>query len=176
MFSIVVGEYTLICHDGGLPQQFGNYLQHARLVEEFDRENDQTEKCWLAVKRGQDFPFMVVSQYYKRPFAFAPAALLVPDTGLLFLGVGERLLAYELDGPTRIWEDVTDCGFWGWARHGDFIIMSAELELAAWDVHGKKHWTTFVEPSWEYSVVEGIVHLNVMDRLSQFPLESGPGG
>jgi hypothetical protein len=170
MFSIAVGEFTLICHDG----EFGNDLQHARLVEEFDQEGDQTEKCCFAVKRGQDFPFLVVTQYYKRPFAFAPAALLVPETRLLFLGVGERLLAYELDGPTRIWEDMTDCGFWGWARHGDFIVMSAELEMAAWDIHGTKRWATFVETPWEYSVAEGIVHLNVMDRLSNFALDTGP--
>ena len=48
------------------------------------------------------------------------------------------------------WEDEADTGFWNWERHGEFVIMSAELELAVWDIHGQKKWTTFVEPSWNY--------------------------
>lgn len=51
---------------------------------------------------------------------------------MLFLGVGERILAYDLNGPTRLWEDTADTGLLGWARHGAFVVMSAELELAAW--------------------------------------------
>jgi hypothetical protein len=86
----------------------------------------------------------------------------------------QRLLAYELDGPTRLWEDATDCGVLGWARHGGYIIMSAELELAAWDIHGEKRWSTFVEPPWEYGVREGTIHLEVMGQLTAFPLDTGP--
>jgi hypothetical protein len=67
-----------------------------------------------------------------------------------------------------------DCGHLGWARHGEFIVMSAELELAVWDIHGEKRWTTFVEPQWEYVVAEGLVHLDLMGQLSTFPLETGP--
>ena len=174
MFSIVVGEYSLICHDRGLPPLFEVFVRHARLVDEFDNDLDQGEKCVLAIKRGLGWPFLVVTQRCKLPGIFDPSALLVPDTNVIFLGVGERLLAYELDGPTRLWEDATDCGVLGWARHGDCVVMSAELELAVWDIHGQKRWTTFVEPPWEYTVVEGTVHLDVMGRLTSFPLDTGP--
>jgi len=46
--------------------------------------------------------------------------------------------------------------------------------LAVWDVHGRKRWTTFVEPPWDYRVAEGTVHLDVMGRLTSFPLATGP--
>ena len=98
----------------------------------------------------------------------------MPDTNLIFIGVGERLLAYELDAPKKLWEDTTECGLLGWARHGDYIVMSAELELAVWDIHGQKRWTTFVEPPWEYTIAEATVHLDVMGRLTAFPLDTGP--
>ena len=174
MFSIGIGEYTLICHEWGLPQLYEEYVRHARLVDEFDQEEDEGEKCVLAVSRGLDWPFLVVTQRCKLPGIFDPSALLVPETKRVFIGVGERLLAYELDGPTRLWEDTTACGHWRWARHGDHIVMSAELELAAWDLHGTKRWTTFVEPPWSYRVAEGAVHLDVMGQLTSFPLNIGP--
>jgi hypothetical protein len=52
--------------------------------------------------------------------------------------------------------------------------MAAELELAAWDTDGRKRWTTFVEPPWEFEVVEGIIRLDVMGRKSEFPVATGP--
>ena len=80
---------------------------------------------------------------------FDPGLLLVPETGVLFLGAGERLLAYGLDQPRRLWEDTAEVGFWGWGRFGETVLMSAELELAAWDTSGRKLWTTSVEPPLE---------------------------
>jgi hypothetical protein len=107
-------------------------------------------------------------------FGFNPGALLVPETSLLFLGAGTRLLAYDLERPARLWEDRADIGFWRWQRHECFVIMSAELELAAWDTSGHKKWTTFVEPPWSYRVTADTVQLDVMGRLSSFPVETGP--
>ncbi len=64
--------------------------------------------------------------------------------------------------------------FWGCARHGDRVILSAELELAAWDLHGRKCWSVFVEPPWEYEVLAGMIELDVMGTKSSFPLDVGP--
>src|SRR5690606_11067166 len=77
---------------------------------------------------------------------FNPGIVVIPEHDLLFLGAGETLLAYELTAPRRLWADAADTGFWGWQRHGDVLVMSAELEMAAWDVRGKKLWSAFVEP------------------------------
>jgi hypothetical protein len=52
--------------------------------------------------------------------------------------------------------------------------MAAELEIAAWDSHGNKRWTTFVEPPWDFRIEGDRVLLDVMGRKSEFSLESGP--
>jgi hypothetical protein len=53
-------------------------------------------------------------------------------------------------------------------------MMAAELELAIWDVHGVKRWSTFVEPPWSYQVDGPLVRLDVMGISSSFPLATGP--
>ena len=100
--------------------------------------------------------------------------MLVPETDLLLLGAGDRLLAYRLDLPEQLWEDVADAGFWFWARFEDVIVMSAELEMAAWDIHGHKLWSMFVEPPWHYAISEAEVLLSVMGRTRTFSLRTGP--
>jgi len=177
MFSITVGPYTLSCHPDLLPDlMYGSYVEHAGLVEEFDLENSDGKSCCLTISRGVEWPFLVVAQRYDPSGGFHPGALLVPETDLLFIGAGERLLAYRLAGPTRLWMDSTHCGFWGWARHGDRVVLSAELELAAWDIHGRKCWSTHVEPPWSYRVSGKLVEVDVMGTKSSFPLDAGPPG
>lgn len=174
MFSVTVGQYTLSCHPDRLPDLYGHYAKHAGLVEEFDLQSPDGTSCFLAVSRGSGWPFLVVAQRYDPSGGFHPGALLVPETGLLFVGAGERLMAYRLDGPARLWMDTTHCGFWGWARHGDRVILSAELELAAWDIQGRKCWSVFVEPPWSYEAAAGSIEVDVMGTKSSFPLDAGP--
>jgi hypothetical protein len=74
----------------------------------------------------------------------------------------------------HLWIDTADCGFWSWSRFGDYVLMSAELELAAWTYDGVKLWSTFVESPWSYSVAHDVVMLDVMGNESSFPLAAGP--
>jgi hypothetical protein len=59
--------------------------------------------------------------------------LLVPAQRQLFIGAGTRPLAYQArsDPWRRCWVDEAEYGFWGWRKHEDVVVMSAELELAA---------------------------------------------
>lgn len=100
--------------------------------------------------------------------------MLVPENHLMFIGAGERLLGYDLSNIRRLWEDQADTGFWHWTRHEDIILMSAELELAAWDTFGKKLWSTFVEPPWDYEFSQGRIELDVMGQKSSFSAAVGP--
>lgn len=90
------------------------------------------------------------------------------------LGAGTRLLAYSLEPPRLLWEDDADFGFWGWERHGDTLVMAAELEMAAWNTEGHKLWSRFVEPPWSYHVEKDLIHLDIMGDKSNFPLITGP--
>ncbi len=175
MFSVTFERYTLHCLPEGLPDLYAEYARHALVLDEVDLTEPEGKTCFLAVARGGAWPFLVVAQRYSPAVGgFHPGAAFTPETGLLFIGAGVRLLAYQLDPPRRLWEDQADVGFWGWRRHGEFVVMAAELELAAWDWHGRKLWTTFVEPPWDYSVEGGVVRLDIMGRQSSFPLASGP--
>ena len=63
---------------------------------------------------------------------------------------------------------------WYYDGHGDIVIMSAELEVAAFSLAGLKLWTTFVEPPWTYRIDGDVIELDVMGKIRRFPLRGGP--
>ncbi len=118
---------------------------------------------------------MVVVQCFKSyGSVFNPGILYVPETDILFVGAGERISAFHINPYEKLWLDSADTGFWFWARFGEYVLMSAELELAAWRITGEKLWTRFVEPPWGYDVVAGQVNLDIMGDKTTFSLEKGP--
>jgi hypothetical protein len=179
MFTLAIGHYKLSLSYGELPTPYSHFKEHAQLVDEIDIDGSTSATrdalCCVTVARGTEWPSIVVAQRFS-PSAggFYPGVALVEETSRLFLGAGTRLLCYDLNRVCRVWEDSTDPGFWSWTRHDDVIVMSAELELAAWNLHGEKLWTTFVEPPWDYAVHTDDVHLDVMGLKSVFPLRTGP--
>lgn len=93
----------------------------------------------------------------------------------IFIGAGKIALCYERSPrPRELWTEHVELGFLGWAVHGDIVVMSAELTLAAWDQTGRKLWSTFVEPPWSYQVKDDRVTLDVMGSISTFDLKPGP--
>lgn len=172
MIQVTIAAYTASMQET-IPDHYGS---HAALSEGFGLEHEDWSAFYLVVRRGSDWPFLSVAQrYWPDHWAGShPGILLVPETDILFVGAGERVLAYDLRGPSRVWVDTADTGFHCWERYGDVVVLSAELELAAWDIHGKKLWSTPVEPPWEYRVEGGMVALDVMGAKSTFPLLIGP--
>ncbi len=172
MIRTAIADYTVSMAES-IPEYYGEHTAH---IEEFDLDQTNRSAFYVEVQRGFDWPFLCVVQRYS-PNHWAgshPGILLVPETHLLFIGAGERILAYDLEDSTRLWEDRAEFGFHHWRRHGGVVVLSAELELAAWDSWGVKRWTTFVEPPWEYHIDDGLVHLDVMGTRSSFPLLTGP--
>jgi hypothetical protein len=175
--QFVSGEYTVSGTLHELPVTYSTLVERARLHDDLGVAGKSGTV--LVVAAGSAFanwPELIVSQRFDPgPVSgFQPGVLLVPERHLLLIGAGIRLLAYDLRGPRRLWEDEADTGFWGWKRHGDVIVMAAELELAAWDLEGRKLWSTFVEPPWVYEVRGTRLHLDVMGKKSDFALEAGP--
>ena len=130
----------------------------------------------VTIACGRFWPHVVIALRFEPgpESGFVPGVVVIPKTQLLLIGAGTRLLAYDLKDPRRLWEDVADVGFLGWKRHGNVLVMSAELELAAWTLDGAKLWSTFVEPPWDYEVFDGKLHLDVMGKRSDFDLVDGP--
>lgn len=177
MFHIGIGTYELSCQADGTPSLLPEYQNRAALAEEFELEDaSRSSLCFCAVRRrDEDWPFLVVLQRYAPDAAagFHPGILLVPETQRLFIGAGQRLLAYDLSKPARLWQDEADTGFWFWSVYDDIVLMAAELELAAWDTRGRKLWSRFVEPPWQYRVEEESVVVDVMGTVSRFDIRRG---
>src|SRR5258708_2657028 len=136
----------------------------ARVMAGLARSSSQStgRRCWLRASS------------ISSAGGLCPAIALLPDVHRLFVGAGEELFCYDLIEPRRLWRDRADTGLWGWEIAGATVLMSAELELAAWDKAGEKLWTTFVEPPWSYVVAEDHVTLDVMGEMSRFNLRDGP--
>jgi hypothetical protein len=174
--EVVVPPYLVLTCGGELPELYEHYRKHATLLEEFDLASSEGRFCFFGVGRQLDWPDLVVAQrYHPAGYGFYPGILVVPETATVFIGAGERLLAYKLNtNPERLWIDQADVGFWSWSRFGEYVLMAAELELAAWSIHGKKLWSAFVEPSWSFSVSASTVELDVMGKKSTFDIATGP--
>lgn len=176
MFQLAYEEYSIYVEDGRIPAIYEEYARRASLGVEMNLEAGVGEPACMAVARAGEWPFLVAAFRYSPggQAGFSPGLMLVPETDVLFLGAGTMLRAFDLRAPGELWEDVTDTGFWSWARYGRTVVMSAELELVAWDLHGKKRWTAPVEPPWSYSVEDGTVVLDIMGKISRFSLMTGP--
>ena len=169
MSRVSIGEYEVCCQADGLPAMLSEYQQRAALSEDFDVADEAgSSVCFLSVGRVQQWPSLVVVQRYSPAgYGFVPGVHLVAETHRLFIGAGRRLLGYDLSRPVRLWEDQAECGFWSWSQHGSVVLMAAELELAAWDVGGRKLWSRFVEPPWEFSVAGDVIAVDVMGVVSR---------
>lgn len=174
MFKFTCGPYTITVADS-LPPKHYSYCQRANLVDTIEMEGALSALCYLSVAREQSWPFLIVAQRYSPgpQSGFHPGILLIPETGLLLLGAGERLLAYTLNGPGKLWEHHLTGGFWQWERSQDRIIMSSENELAVWDIYGQKRWEYFVEPPWKYTIEGDIVSVHIDGKQTALNCERG---
>lgn len=163
--------------EGELPSLYSAYIQRARYVDEIDLTNPEGRTFVVMVtpeEGSAGWPSMVLSQRFQdAQTAFNPGLHYVPEKDLLFVGAGERLLCYDLKAGKRIWEDETPCGFWQWSRHDQYILMSAELEFSVWSQCGRKLWSTWVEPPWDYRIAEDIVTLSFEGIEVKYRLDTG---
>jgi hypothetical protein len=151
---------------------------HAELVDEqSDDTRDDAELLVAGIgPADSDWASLILAWEYAPSSrgGFAPGILVVPETGIAFVGAGATLRAYRISPNVEaLWKDEADIGFWSWRRHGATVVMSAELELAAWDIDGTKLWSRFVEPPWSYSVHGQGVTLDVMGTETTFDLRTG---
>jgi len=173
-FAFTCGGYTIQGTPAGLPSTYGALRARAQLADEYHL--NEPGLCCVTVTRSREpWPILVVAQSCDPVGSgFEPGICLVPETQTVFIGAGQRLLAYRLDAVTRLWEDSADTGFLRWDQRDATILLSAELELAAWDIGGRKLWTTFVEPPWHYSIAGSTIDLDVMGIRQSFDLRTGP--
>lgn len=177
MHTVSIGNWALLIEDGSLPLIYDSYVKHAAFVDQVKPITSEGRTLFLGVYEGgrsDRWPEIVITQRYEDARGtFHPGFLVVPETSILFVGAGEQLLGYNIERRERIFEDRTDCGFWGWTRQGDYVLMAAELEFGVWRKTGEKLWSVFVEPPWTFNVSGENVELDIMGQLKIFSLETG---
>ncbi len=171
--SVCIGGYVVRVAAGPIAV-FRDGPDRPRTVDHFPEAGDDSVGYFsVGVDDGQESWSLLVTQRYSPASpGFEPGVLLVPETGMLFIGAGTRLLGYRCTAGEwcQIFVDEADGGFWNWRRHGDAVLMSAELELAAWSIDGTKLWSRFVEPPWDYTVIDDQIQLDIMGTRSSFVL------
>jgi hypothetical protein len=172
--SSVAGFRILLA--SSVPPLYDDYLRHAELSEAFGLSHDGDYLLVAASPATREWPSLVVEQRYDpgNRSGFTPGVHLITETSILLIGAGTRLLAYDISKSQRVWQDETHGGFWSWAQHHDTVVLSAELEIAAWDLRARKLWSRVVEPPWTYKVVAGTIELDVMGDLTSFAITEGP--
>lgn len=174
MAEVQVGDYRLRIFEDGVPADWTGLRASAALFDEYDVQSREPGPVGVVVLSTPQARELVVAQRHEPSGpGFPLGVLLVPETGLLLIGAGERLLAYDVRVPERLWEDRAEFGFWAFARHGDVILMLDELELAAWTTESHKLWTMFVEPPWTYTVSGQTMTLDVMGQVRSLDLRTG---
>lgn len=156
----------------GIGPVFHLLASRAQLTDEIDIRSADGPACSVIVHERERI-LLATAFRYELAGGLGPAAALIPEPARLFLGAGLELVCYDLAHPSRLWRDHADHGLHGWEVIGSVVLMSAELELAAWDTSGHKLWTTFVEPPWSYTIEGDRIRLDVMGEVSQFGLRSG---
>lgn len=123
---------------------------------------------------GPGADLLVEGQYSPGPASgFHPGILIIPETGIVFIGVGTNVLVYNMAPISEIVHAQTEVGFWYWHQHGASVFMCAELELAVWNIDGQKRWSRPVEPPWSWHVSGDIVAIDVMGHVDSYSLQTG---
>ena len=166
-FTIACGEWVLECTASGLPEIYDELKAHAALVEE--SALDQRDLCCLTVRRGA-WPFLVIALGCEPAAAgFSPGALLAGE--VLFVGYGERALAFRLSPAARLWSAPAPGGFRFWERHGEVALLGAGRGLAAWSGDGSALWSVAAAPGFSHRVEGEVLALSDGRR---FLLREGP--
>lgn len=121
-------------------------------------------------------PSLVVILGYRRLDGdFGAGAILVPETGRLFVAGGARAVCYHHDGGRwwRQWEREVEVMVWGLARHGDHIVMSSELEVVVWDTKGVRRLSADVEPPWGYEIQGNRMRLDIDGAVTTVDIPAG---
>ncbi len=175
-FHISIGDYTLIWATGR--DAYNRHLLTATVVEEMSPTDGAGQVAVLAVHEGsRKGPVLLIGQSYTprgHGDAIQLGALLVPGTRVLFVGAQDLVLAYDLGTMRRLWRERAKAGFLDWQRHGAYVVMSAGMELAVWDLHGSKQWWACVEPPYSYTIAAGMMRLTAMGITTSFSLATGP--
>jgi hypothetical protein len=142
------GDYGVLCARGAPPRGWERW--HAKAPHVFEESYEGPERAWVAVRRGYAEPHFLVSRDAQAWNLFFDA-LVAPETGRLFVGVGTWLAVYSLDFPEEpLLHNVLL--FWSMERLGDRVLVVAEISVELFDLQGRQQWDVFADPPHDVTV------------------------
>jgi len=144
--------------------------------------NENWESGGLDPNHRYDFTLMV--QAGTEPVLFLrhagsrfngwPLVLLVLKTGVLFVSSQEEIGTFDLNQRTPVERRKLPCPLiWRLDQHGTAVVVQSEMELAVWDLNGKRIWETFADPPHKYSVDGNVLKLVDFRGTYTFDLLTG---
>ena len=174
MIEFNFDKYKIAIQTEKEPEIYQMWLEHASFKDIDGLQNDGTPIYIGVGQEGKGYETVIA--YCSDPIGncgFNPGFLIVPETGTLFIGAGKVVRTYDLKNHNRKIEKKFSCGFWGWSRHNNLILMQEELEFGIYTLDGLEVWSTFVEPPWTYEIEDEHVKLTFMDKISYRDLKTG---
>lgn len=174
MFYSSVGSYTLSVTDN--PEEISTFLRDNAVVRhQLSQPVAGDSYIALGITDCGLFPDLLLEGWYSPGPAqgFHPGALIILETQIAFIGAGTTIVVYDLSPISLLAQTQTECGFWGWRHINNVVVMSAELELAVWNIYGEKLWSRFVEPPWHYDIEDDTLLLNIMGDSIRLTLATG---
>ena len=169
MFEVGAGGFRVV-----MSSDAPHGLDERRIsVDRPAAEDEDRAPVYVLVHRAGGAPTLMIVGRLRE--GYGCGVHIVPDTGVLFFGGGESVCAYDMASGTKLHQDITPYAFHSWNRHGDVILMSGELEVAAFALDGTKLWSATVESPWDYGVSGANMYTLVMGHKVEFPLRDGPG-
>lgn len=161
MLHATVGRYSITLASSPELVRYGT-----RVVVKEAIVCDSDSRNYLAIgisDSGLGPDLLVEGWYSPGPTSgFFPSILIAPDTGVAFIGAGNTVLCFAMTPIAKLAHEQVEVGFWQWHLHGQFVLMSAEMEFAVWSTKGEKLWSRFVEPPWHFTTHGELITLDVM--------------
>ncbi|GCE14137.1 hypothetical protein [Tengunoibacter tsumagoiensis] len=184
MIIFNIYDYKIFLETNQAPKYYREFFRDDSLLAE-EIDIDRTEKdpldsnvVFIAAKNcgsKKEFSLTLLLGYSPSDPAFYPELLYVPESQILFIRAGEKILAYQLQVPQKLFELSVDIGFLSWERYSNYIIMVAEMRMTVWNLAGEQLWTLFVEQPWSYHCHHEMMSFIKDEQVYTFPVATGPG-
>lgn len=174
MIQFNFDKYNIAVQIGKEPDIFDMWLKHSSF-NDMDGLSKEGTPIYIGAGKGEEW-YNTVIAFRSDPIdygGFHPGLLVAPETNTLFVGAGTVIRTYDLKQQKKRFEKELPCGFWGWIRHNDLVIMQEELQFGIYTLDGQEIWSTYVEPPWTFEIHGGLVTLNVMDEITYRDLRTG---
>lgn len=161
MIEFSIDNYNITVFVGQPPDILDHYKSHAKFIDDNDLKNDGTE-VYVIISKGFLRPDHMIVAFRSDPIGYAgfrPGIHYEKETGVLYIGAGRVIKTYSLADNRLVFQKDHGFGFWGWTKHGKYVIQQEETEFGIFDLNGQQLWETSVGPPYDFNFLEDKVIL-----------------